>query len=67
MLGRRHVTVETVFGKVRVKVGELDGKTIVASPEFEDVKKLAHEAGASVREVMDAALSAAHVWREAQG
>ena len=59
VLERRHVTVETRFGKVRVKVGELDGKVIVARPEFEDAKRLASEAGATVREVLDAAQASA--------
>jgi pyridinium-3,5-bisthiocarboxylic acid mononucleotide nickel chelatase len=66
VLDRRHVTVDTCFGEVRIKVGELDGKVIVARPEFEDVKKLAQEAGASVREVYDAAQSSANIWRETQ-
>jgi pyridinium-3,5-bisthiocarboxylic acid mononucleotide nickel chelatase len=66
VLDRRHVTVDTSFGEVRIKVGELDGKVIVARPEFEDVKKLAQEAGASVREVYDAAQSSANIWRETQ-
>jgi uncharacterized protein (DUF111 family) len=66
VLGRRHVTVDTKFGKVPIKVGELDGKIIVARPEFEDVKKLAQQAGASVRDVYDAAQSSANIWRETQ-
>jgi pyridinium-3,5-bisthiocarboxylic acid mononucleotide nickel chelatase len=66
VLERRHVTVDTRFGKVRIKVGELGGKIVVASPEFEDVRRLAQEAGASVREVLEAARSAAYLWREAQ-
>lgn len=59
VLDRRHVTVETRYGRVRIKVGELDGKTIVARPEFDDVRHLAQEAGASVRDVMAAAQAAA--------
>ncbi len=82
VLDRRHVTVDTRFGKVQIKVGELDGKIIIARPEFEDVKKLADASapgtggsggdtgggggGASVREVYDAAQSSANLWREAQ-
>ncbi len=66
VLDRRHVTVDTRFGKVPIKVGELDGKIVVARPEFEDVKKLADSSGASVREVYDAAQAAAQLWREAQ-
>lgn len=59
VLDRRHVTVDTRFGKVRIKVGELDGKTVVARPEFEDAKRLAQEAGVTVRLVLDAAQAAA--------
>ncbi len=59
VLDRRHVTVDTAYGKVRIKVGELDGKIVVARPEFEDVKKLAQESGAVLRDVLDAAQSAA--------
>jgi uncharacterized protein (DUF111 family) len=66
VLDRRHVTVETRYGKVRIKVGELDGKIVVARPEFDDVRHLAQEAGAQVRDVMDAAQAAAYTWREAQ-
>ncbi len=69
VLDRRHVTVETRYGKVRIKVGELDGKIVVARPEFDDVKHLAQEAGVPVRDVMDAAASAAYALpggREAQ-
>ena len=44
VLDRRHVKVETRFGKVRIKVGELDGKVVVARPEFDDAKHLAQEA-----------------------
>ena len=67
VLDRRHVGVDTRYGKVRIKVGELDGKVIVARPEFEDVKRLADEAGVAVRVVMDAAQAAAAVWLEAHG
>ncbi len=59
ILDRRHVTIDTRFGKLRIKVGELDGKTVVARPEFEDAKRLAQEAGVTVREVLDAAQAAA--------
>jgi pyridinium-3,5-bisthiocarboxylic acid mononucleotide nickel chelatase len=59
VLDRRHITVDTRFGKLRIKVGELDGKVVVARPEFDDAKRLAQEAGATVREVLDAAQAAA--------
>ena len=67
VLDRRHVSVDTRFGAVRIKVGDLDGRIVVAHPEFEEVKKLADQTGASVRDVMDAAQSSAQAWREAQG
>jgi len=53
-LRRRHESVETPFGTIRVKVGERDGVT-TASPEFEDCKAAARKHGAAVRDVMAAA------------
>ncbi|GAB4108184.1 MAG: DUF111 family protein [Phycisphaeraceae bacterium] len=67
VLDRRHVTVDTRYGKARIKVGELDGRLLVARPEFDDVKRLAQEAGVPVRDVMDAAQAAAdHLRRDAE-
>jgi len=66
VLDRRHVEVETRFGSVRVKVGELDGETIVVRPEFEDAKKLADAKGVTAREVMEAAQAVADQRRGAQ-
>ena len=63
VLDRRHETVTTRFGEVRVKVGSLAGKIIVARPEYEDVKKIAISAGVTVREAMDAASAAAEAWK----
>ena len=54
-LAREHVTVETAFGPVRVKVGRRGGKVVTASPEYEDVRRLAAERGAAFREVYAAA------------
>ena len=59
-LAREHVTVETAFGPVRVKVGRRGGKVITASPEYEDCRRLAEERGAAFREVYAAAVEA---WR----
>ncbi len=67
VLDRRHVAMDTRYGKVRIKVGELDGRLLVARPEFDDVKRLAQEAGVPVRDVMDAAQAAAdHLRRDAE-
>lgn len=63
VLDRRHETVATRLGDVRIKVGSLDGKILVARPEYEDVKSLATRANVTLREAMDAASAAAEKWR----
>jgi len=63
VLDRRHEKVDTAFGEVRIKVGSLDGETIVARPEYDDVKAVADRMGLPLREVMDAAIAA---WRAKQ-
>jgi len=55
---RRHVTVATRFGDLRVKVGRLDGRDVVRKVEYEDARKAAEAAGVGVREVLDAGLAA---------
>lgn len=67
VLDRRHVTVDTRFGKLRIKIGELEGKVLVARPEFDDVRHLAQESGVTLRQVMDAATAAAEAIRWGQG
>lgn len=52
VLHRRHETVETPYGPVRVKIGELDGKIIARKPEFQDVLKAAAAHGVSPRQVL---------------
>jgi len=59
-LAREHVTVETAFGPVRVKVGRRGGRVVTAAPEYEDCRRLAAERGAAFREVYAAAMEA---WR----
>ena len=61
-LTRRHVTVETAYGPVRVKVGARGGRDLTASPEFEDARAAAEAHGVAVREVLAAAVTA---WRTA--
>ena len=56
---RRHETVSTRFGAVRIKIGQRGGVETV-SPEYEDCKVLAEQRGASMREVAAAACEA---WR----
>ncbi|MGQ0554078.1 MAG: nickel pincer cofactor biosynthesis protein LarC [Planctomycetota bacterium] len=58
-LARRHETVVTRFGAVRVKLGLLGEECLNLSPEFEDCARLAHEAGVPVKDVLAAAVAAA--------
>ncbi|RMF84902.1 MAG: LarC family nickel insertion protein, partial [Nitrospirae bacterium] len=57
-LARRHVTVATPYGPVRVKEGWLGGERLQATPEHADCAERAREAGVPVREVYRAALAA---------
>lgn len=54
-LERRWVTVETRWGKVRIKVANLNGKELNVAPEFEDCRKLAKEHGVALKAVMQEA------------
>jgi hypothetical protein len=56
VLERRHESVETPFGRVRVKIGRWQGADITVSPEYEDCLRAAESAGVSVRAVYEAAL-----------
>ena len=62
VLDRRHEMVMTAKGQVRIKIGSLDGKVVVARPEYEDVKALARSSGLPLRQVMEAANAAADAW-----
>ncbi len=59
--GRQVRQVETPWGPVRVKVKMLQGKTVSASPEYDDCARLAAEAGVPLAEVMEAARKVAQV------
>ncbi len=54
---RRHVTVNTPFGDIRVKVGERNG-VITVSPEYEDCQAAARKHDVPLREVIAAANAA---------
>ena len=58
VLARRFETVETKWGKVRIKVGRIQGGGEVRAPEFEDCLALAAAAGVPVRVVLAAAARA---------
>lgn len=49
----------TRFGSVKLKAGELGGKTLAVKPEFDDVVRLAEQANVSVIEAQRAAQGAA--------
>jgi uncharacterized protein (TIGR00299 family) protein len=55
---RETMEVETAFGRVRVKRAHLEGRPLVAAPEFEDCRRLALAGGVPWREVYRAALAA---------
>jgi hypothetical protein len=57
--GRRIIRVETPFGPVEVKVKELGGRAVDATPEYEDCRRVAREREIDVRDVMRAATEAA--------
>jgi len=58
-LARRHESVETRFGAVRVKLGLLGGEVLNVSPEYDDCERLAHARGVPLKDVLAAAAAAA--------
>jgi len=58
ILERRHVEVETPYGKVRVKVGSWKGRDITRSPEHDDCVRCAKAHDVPVRAVYEAAYKA---------
>jgi hypothetical protein len=59
VLSRSVAEVQTVYGRVPVKVAALDGEVLGAAPEFEDCRRLAARAKVPVRRVLAAAAAAA--------
>ena len=57
-LARRHETVETPYGPIRIKLGCRGDEVVTASPEFEDCRAAADSHHASVKDVMAAATNA---------
>lgn len=56
ILARRHETVATPYGEVRVKVGSWRGRDITRSPEMDDCIARAREHGVAARDVYEAAI-----------
>jgi uncharacterized protein (DUF111 family) len=59
-LQREHVTVETAYGPVRVKVGKRDGRVMTAAPEYGDCVAAAEKSGETLKAVYQAANAAAN-------
>jgi len=57
-LDRRHESVDTPFGPVRMKIGSRDGRDITARAEFDDARSLADKTGRPVRDIIAAAEAA---------
>jgi pyridinium-3,5-bisthiocarboxylic acid mononucleotide nickel chelatase len=56
---REIVTVDTEYGRVRVKMGRTATGAPNVAPEYEDCKRLAAEKGAPLKQVFQAAIAAA--------
>jgi uncharacterized protein (TIGR00299 family) protein len=57
-LDRRHATVSTPYGDIRIKIGSLAGETLNAAPEFEDCRAAAAKHLIAVKQVQQAAIAA---------
>ncbi len=56
---RDFLEVETVWGKVRVKLGMLAGEVVNLAPEYADCRELARRTGVPLKRIYDAAQAAA--------
>ena len=59
-LARSLISVDTEWGKIRVKVGLLNGEVVNYAPEYEDCRAIAEKHALPLKQVMQAAVSA---WR----
>lgn len=59
ILDREFVDVELALGKVRCKVGRLEGKIVKVVPEYEDCRKIAKEKSLPISQVFTEALQEA--------
>lgn len=58
VLERAFVTVDTQYGKIRMKIASAAGEVLNAMPEYEDCRRAAREHGIPLRAAMEAALAA---------
>jgi pyridinium-3,5-bisthiocarboxylic acid mononucleotide nickel chelatase len=54
-LAREMVTLTTAHGAITYKVSRLEGRVVTATPEFDEVRRIARSKGVPVREVLDLA------------
>jgi len=54
-LAREMVTLTTAYGAISFKVSRLEGRVVTATPEFDEVRRIARAKGLPVREVLDLA------------
>jgi hypothetical protein len=57
-LEREVEVLPTAYGPIRFKISRLAGAPVTATPEFEEVRRIAREKGLPVREVLDEARAA---------
>ena len=55
ILERELVSIQTPYGRVKVKVAKRDGKVLNVAPEYEDCQRLATEKGVPLKQVIIAA------------
>ena len=60
-LQRELITVDTIFGRIRVKVGRIGRETINISPEYDDCKEIAIRQGIPLKRVYEEAKAAAYL------
>jgi pyridinium-3,5-bisthiocarboxylic acid mononucleotide nickel chelatase len=60
MLQRESIAVQTPYGEVQVKIARLGERVVTVTPEFEDCRRLAEQAGVPVKEIYALALGAYH-------
>jgi len=55
-LEREHVTVQSEWGPLRIKLARLNGQVVNAAPEFEDCRAAASASGVPLKQVMQEAV-----------
>ncbi|NOZ23595.1 MAG: nickel pincer cofactor biosynthesis protein LarC [Planctomycetes bacterium] len=58
-LAREHRSVETPYGRIRVKIGRIGDVVKTVSPEYEDCRKAAERTGAALKDIRQAAMDVA--------